>query len=295
MTPTVQIALSMAIFGTIGIFRRWIDLPSSFVAMARGGIGAAFLLIVLLTRGKRLDGKAIRKRLPVLCLTGAMLGANWIFLFEAYNYTSVATATLCYYFAPMIVILASPVFLREKLTVKKLLCVLAALLGMVFVSGVPETGVKSVSEVKGVLLGLAAAVLYAGCVLVNKKIGDVSGTDRTVVQLGMAMVILLPYVLLTENVRAMKFTPLSVGMLIFVGIVHTGLAYWMYFNSIPHVSAQTAAILSYIDPVLAVILSAVLLKERMTPTGWIGAMLVIGAALVSELPEKRHSHSRNTP
>lgn len=287
MSPTIQITLSMVIFGTIGIFRRWIPLPSSFVAMSRGAIGAAFLLIVLLLRGKRLDFKAIRKRLPLLCLTGAMLGANWILLFEAYNYTSVATATLCYYFAPMFIILASPALLHERLTPKKLICVAAAVLGMVFVSGVIETGVKNISELKGVLLGLAAAVLYAGIVLFNKKTTGVSGTDRTVVQLAVSSVTLLPYVLLTENVAAMTFAPATVALLIFVGIVHTGLAYQLYFSSIPHISAQTAAILSYIDPVLAVILSALLLHEQMTVLSVIGAVLVIGAALVSELPERK--------
>ena len=287
MSPTIQITLSMIIFGTIGIFRRWIPLPSSFVAMSRGAIGAAFLLIVLALRKKRLDGGTIRKKLPILCLTGTMLGANWILLFEAYNYTSVATATLCYYFAPMFVILASPALLHERLTAKKLICVAAALLGMVFVSGVAETGVSSISEIKGVLLGLAAAVLYAGVVIFNKKTTGVSGTDRTVVQLVVSSVALLPYVLLTERVGEMRFTPATIGLLIFVGVVHTGLAYQLYFGAIPHISAQTAAILSYIDPVLAVILSAVLLHEDMSLLSSIGAVLVIGAAVVSELPERK--------
>lgn len=287
MSPTIQITLSMIIFGTIGIFRRWIPLPSSFIAMSRGAVGAAFLLIVLALRGKRLDLRAIRRKFPMLCLTGAMLGANWILLFEAYNYTSVATATLCYYFAPMFIILASPALLHERLTRRKLICVAAAVLGMVFVSGVAETGVQDLSELKGVFLGLAAAVLYAGIVLFNKRITGVSGTDRTVVQLAMSSVTLLPYVLLTEKVGALTFSSATVALLVFVGIVHTGLAYLLYFGSIPHISAQTAAILSYIDPVLAVVLSALFLHEGMSVLSVVGAVLVIGAALVSELPERR--------
>ena len=289
MSPIFQITLSMAIFGTIGIFRRWIPLPSDLVALFRGAIGAVFLWIVLRIQRRKLDVRAIRRHLPLLCLSGVFLGANWILLFEAYNYTSVATATLCYYFAPMFIILASPVVLRERLTAKKLICVGVAIVGMALVSGVFETGFSFAGEFRGVLLGLGAAVLYASVVLMNKKTCGVSGTDRTIVQLGASSIALIPYVLLVENVPA-ALSALSLGaaaLLIFVGIVHTGLAYKLYFDAIPHVPAQTAAILSYVDPVLAVLLSALLLREEMSSLSAIGAVLVIGAALVSELPERK--------
>ena len=126
MSANAKITLSMLIFGTIGLFRRWIELPSSLVAMARGAIGMVFLLLVLRAKKQRLDGAAIRKNLPLLIPSGAALGINWILLFEAYNYTSVATATLCYYFAPMLIVLASPLALHEKLTARKLACVFPA-------------------------------------------------------------------------------------------------------------------------------------------------------------------------
>ena len=223
----------------------------------------------------------------MLCLSGAAIGVNWILLFEAYNYTSVATATLCYYRAPMFVILASPLVVGERLTARKLICVLAALLGMVFVSGVLETGGGS-SDLKGVLLGLGAAVLYASVVLMNKQLGDVPAYDRsTIVQLGSSAAVLLPYVLLTEDVGALSFTPATLALLMVVGIVHTGMAYALYFGSLMELKAQTAAILSYIDPVVAVLLSALLLKEHMSLLSGLGAVLVLGAAIVSELPAQR--------
>ena len=172
MNATFKLTLSMVIFGTIGIFRRYIPLPSSLVAMTRGLTGMLFLLLVMLLRRRSMNRAAVRRKLGMLCLSGAAIGVNWILLFEAYNYTSVATATLCYYLAPMFVILASPLVVGERLTAKKLICVLAALLGMVFVSGVLEAGGGS-SDLKGVLLGLGAAVLYASVVLMNKQLGDV--------------------------------------------------------------------------------------------------------------------------
>ena len=286
MSPNGKITLSMFIFGTIGLFRRWIELPSSLVAMARGAIGMLFLLLVLRLRKGKLDRAAIRRSLPVLCLSSAALGVNWILLFEAYNYTSVATATLCYYFAPMFIILASPLLLRERLTARKLMCVFAAFVGMVFVSGVLKAGFSGASELRGVALGLCAAVFYACVVILNKRLTDLPAYDRTILQLGLSAVVLLPYVLLTEPMGELSFGLTSVMLLLVVGVVHTGFAYALYFGSLLDVKAQTAAILSYIDPVVAVLLSALLLREHMDAQGIIGAVLVIGAALVSELPGK---------
>ena len=286
MNATFKLTLSMVIFGTIGIFRRYIPLPSSLVAMTRGLTGMLFLLLVMVLRKRGMNRAAVRKRLGLLCLSGAAIGVNWILLFEAYNYTSVATATLCYYLAPMFVILASPLVVGERLTAKKLICVLAALLGMVFVSGVLESGGGS-SDLKGVLLGLGAAVLYASVVLMNKQLGDVPAYDRTIVQLGSSAAVLLPYVLLTENLGALSFTPGTIGLLLVVGVVHTSMAYAMYFGSLMQLKAQTAAILSYIDPVVAVLLSALVLREHMSLLSGLGAVLVLGAAVVSELPSRR--------
>ena len=286
MNATFKLTLSMVIFGTIGIFRRDIPLPSSLVAMTRGLIGMLFLLLVMVLRKRGMNRAAVRRKLGMLCLSGAAIGVNWILLFEAYNYTSVATATLCYYLAPMFVILASPLVMGERLTAKKLICVLAALLGMVFVSGVLESGGGS-SDLKGVLLGLGAAVLYASVVLMNKQLGDVPAYDRTIVQLGSSAAVLLPYVLLTENIGALTFTPGTIGLLLVVGIVHTGIAYALYFGSLMQLKAQTAAILSYIDPVVAVLLSALVLREHMSLLSGLGAVLVLGAAVVSELPSRR--------
>ena len=286
MNAQLKNILSMFIFGTIGIFRRYLPLPSSLVAMARGAVGMLFLLAVMFLMKKKLDRASIRKNFLRLCLSGVCLGVNWILLFEAYNYTSVAIATLCYYLAPMFIILASPLLLRERITARKLICVGVALLGMVFVSGVLDAGISSISELKGIFLGLAAAVFYASVVLINKKTVGIPANDRTIMQLGVSSVVLFPYVLLTENFAQMQLSPGVLGMLIVVGILHTGVAYALYFGSLRELKAQTAAILSYIDPVVAILLSALLLKESMSLLAGIGAVLVLGSAIVSELPEK---------
>ncbi|MBR2481839.1 MAG: EamA family transporter [Oscillospiraceae bacterium] len=283
-----KLALSMFIFGTIGIFRRGIVLPSSIIAMVRAVVGTLFLLGLILAKRQKIDREAVRKNLWLLILSGILLGFNWILLFEAYQYTSVATATLCYYMAPIFIILASPLLLKEKLTLRKGLCVVVALGGMVLVSGFAETGISGIGEMKGVLFGLAAAVFYASVVLLNKGIRDISAYDKTIMQLGIAAVVLLPYTLLTENWSSLSFDTNTVVMLLIMGIVHTGFAYAMYFGTTRVLSAQTLALFSYIDPIVAVLLSALVLKESMSVLSLVGAVAVLGSTIVSELPEKTH-------
>lgn len=273
---------SMCIFGTIGILRKYINLPSSVIALVRGAVGVVFLLCLVGMTGKKPDRRAIGENLPVLLLSGVFIGFNWILLFEAYCYTSVATATLSYYMAPVLVVLASPLVLKERLTGKKLLCVAAALVGMVLVSGVFQAGFSGISELKGVALGLGAAVLYASVILLNKKLGEISAYDKTIVQLGAAAIVLLPYTLLTEDMSALTLDGLGIALLLVAGIVHTGFAYALYFGSMKDLSGQTVALYSYIDPILAVLLSAVLLREPMTAGGIVGAVMILGAAFFSE-------------
>lgn len=275
---------AMTIFGTIGIFRKYIPLPSSLLALARGMIGTAFLLLlVLVIKRNKLSTEAIKRNFGFLVVSGAFIGFNWILLFEAYQYTTVATATLCYYMAPVIVVLVSPFLFKERLTPLKALCVAVALAGMVFVSGIPQSGFGGISELKGILLGLGAATLYAIVVILNQYIKDISAYDKTIMQLGTAAIAILPYTLLTENFADITFTPVAVCMLFFVGIVHTGIAYTLYFGSMSGLKTQTIALFSYIDPVVAIILSAVILQENIGLWGVIGAVMVLGSTMVSEL------------
>ncbi len=282
-----SLILAMVIFGTIGIFRKYIPLPSGIVACARGILGVAFLLVFIKIKKIKMDRESIKKHLWILLVSGGFIGLNWVLLFESYRYTSVAVATLCYYMAPIFVMIVSPFLLKEKLTVKKVLCVIVALIGMVFVSGVLDGGISDISELKGILFGLGAAALYATVVMMNQKLGKVPTYDKTIMQLGAAAVVLIPYILFVEDLSAVVLTPLIVFMLIIVGVVHTGIAYALYFGSMNGLRAQTVALFSYIDPIVAIILSAMFLKEPMTIYSAIGAVLVLGATMINELPEKR--------
>ena len=272
----------MLIFGTIGIFRRYIPLSSGMLAFSRGLMGGVCLLAFVLISGRKLE-KIAGKKFWLLALTGAIMGLNWMCLFEAYNYTEVSTATMCYYMQPTIVILLSPLVFREKLTAKKLLCAVTAIIGMLFVSGVIEGGGIRVQDLRGIFFGLAAAALYSAVVIMNKKVQISDDYEKTIIQLVSAAAVLIPYLLLTGNFSSINLSSTALVMVLIVGIVHTGIAYALYFGSLNGLKAQSVAVLSYIDPVFALVLSAAVLGETLSFLGIIGAVMVIGSAIISEL------------
>ena len=281
----LHLITAMFIYGTIGIFVKWIDLPSSMIANTRGIIGTIFLLCVIALRHEKLHWDAIRRNLRWLIPTGIMLGFNWIFLFEAYRYVSVAVATVCYYLAPVFILLVSPWLLKEKLTPVRCLCAAVALVGMILTSGIVQSGFSG--NFTGILFATLSAVMYAAIVLGNKQMRDLPAYDTTIMQLGISALVLLPYNALTVDFSALTLPPRALLLLLVLGIVHTGIAYTLYFGCLPHIKAQTAAICSYIDPVVAILLSALLLREPMDSLSAIGAVLVLGSTLVSEVLENR--------
>jgi len=276
----LKFSLSMIIFGTIGIFVKIIGMPSAVICMCRGFAGALLLFGVMFVLGKKPNYSSIKNNFFWLFISGALLGFNWILLFESYKYTSIATATLCYYMAPVIIVIISPFVFKEKLTLKKLICVLFSIVGMVFISGVFENKAITKGEIKGIVLGLASAITYAVIIIANKRLKSISSFEQTFSQMFVCGVVMLIYSLLTRDIFNSQTSKIGLLTLVFVCVVHTGLAYLLYFGSFKKIDAQTIAILSYIDPTVAVIVSAIFDKP-MTPLGIIGAVLIIGSSCLS--------------
>lgn len=272
---------AMVLFGTIGVFVRGIPLSSAVIAMVRGLAGAAFLLLFARARGRGVSWKGMGRKAPWLALSGAFLGLNWMLLFEAFRYTTVAAATICYYLAPVLVVLVSPLLLGERLGGRRIFCVLLAFGGIVLVSGLTPAALPDASQGRGILLALGAACFYAALTIANKRITGVSAFDRTAVQLAAAGLLLLPYCILTGPGPTVP-PPGALALLAVVAVVHTGVTYLLYFGSMAHLSGQRVSILSYVDPVVAVLCSVTLLGESLTLPALAGSVLVLSAAVLSE-------------
>ena len=275
--------LSMAVFGTLAPFVRRISVSSGELALYRAILGAALIGVYLLIRRENPFRAELRREILLLLLSGGAMGINWILLFEAYRYTTVSTATLCYYFAPVIVTILSPVLFREALTPRQILCFLMATLGLVLITGVEGRG-----SLTGILFGLGAAVFYAAVILLNKYIRHTAGIQRTFLQFLAAIVILIPYVAATGGVTLSRLNTTGWVCLLVVGLFHTGITYCLYFSSLKAIPGQSAAILSYIDPLVAVLVSVTVLKEPMSGQQTLGGALILGFTLWNLLPEKQN-------
>lgn len=280
-----QMLCSMVIFGSVGIVTSVIPLSSPMIAGVRALIGTLFMGLVMIFRRSQINKTAMRKNAVWLLLSGAALGINWILLFESYRYTSVGVATLCYYMAPVFVMLLSPLVLKERLSAARFMCVLIALGGMVLVSGASLSDAKAT---KGILFALGAAVLYCTVILINKRITRLPAQETTFFQLLAATAVTLPYALFTQG-DAITLSADTVVPLLILGIVHTGVAYLLFFSAAGKLPAQSTAMLSYIDPVTAVVLAALVLGQIPSTLQIVGACMIVGGSILSELvaPKRR--------
>ena len=282
MKAKLQMIVACVAFGTIGLFVKAIPLPSSEIALYRALIALAVIFIVLLCSGglkmerlKKLRGKYLR-----LFLSGVAMGFNWILLFEAYNYTSIALSTLCYYFAPVIVTVLSIFLFREKLSARQWICSAASLAGLALIIGVSGGGSD---DFIGVLFGLGSAVLYATVVLFNKGLRDIDGVTRSFWQFLAAAIVLIPYCALTGGFHFAVLQSKALWSMLLVGVVHSGIMYCLYFSALGTLRGQQSAVLSYIDPLVAVLLSAVFLSEPITPLQLVGGAVILLSTLLNEL------------
>lgn len=277
-----MLIISMFVFGTIGLFVRNISVSSSELALYRAAMASVLLSGYLLIIKQPIPFKEIKKELPIIIASGVAMGFNWILLFQAYKYTTVSTATLSYYFAPVIVTLVCPFLFKEKMKLKQWICFVMSTVGIVMITGLTDVSFSS-NHFIGILFGLGAACLYATVILLNKYIKGVSGIHRTVLQFYAAFIVLLPYVCITSGFSIDSLSGLGWINLLIIGLIHTGITYCLYFSSLKELPGQEAAILSYIDPLVAVIISVTILGEAMSFWQIIGGILILGFTLWNEV------------
>ena len=280
-SPRLMLITSMAIFGTLGLFVRNIPVSSGELALYRAVLAALLLAAYFVVTKQKIPFEKIKKEVPLLLLSGIAMGINWILLFEAYKYTTVSIATLSYYFAPVIVTVVCPILFHEKLTGRQIVCFAMSTLGIVMITGIGD--MSGGNDFIGILFGLGAAVFYATVILLNKFIKNVEGIHRTFFQFLSAILILIPYVMMTGGVTLGKMNTIGWVNLLIIGFIHTGVTYCMYFSSLKELPGQKAAILSYIDPLVAVIISVTILGEKMTLWQVIGGILILGFTLWNEM------------
>ncbi len=282
LAQKIKFVSSVVLFGTLTVILYYLNMPPVITVFFRGSLGFLTVMVVMFAMGKRPDFKAIKSNLLWLIVSGAALGINWVFLFSAYNYVGVAVATLINYMAPMFAIFLSAFIYKERLSLAKLLCIIVTFIGVVFASGIFGKKVDFFNPI-GILIAGIATLSFVVIIFCNKKFKDISFYDKTTFQLGTSAIVVLPFALNVFGDLDRAFDLKTIVLIAIVGIVQTGIAYCFYFDGIGKLPIQTSSILGYIEPALAVILSMTVLKQPTSVIGILGAILVIGGAIASEI------------
>ncbi len=282
----LMMILAMSLFGTLGVSTYFIDLPASIIVVGRGLIGASFLLILIRFSGSKLSKDDIYGNMFTLICSGICLGLNWLFLFEAYKSIEISVATVLNYLTPAMVILIAPLVFKTKLTFIKLGCALLALLGLVLVTGILENDTEDINYY-GLICGVLGAVFYTGLVVFNKKLKSIGSYDRTFVQLLIAGIVVAVYSLFTVDFDSLHPDTLSIVLLVVIAVFQTAIAFTLYFGSLAHLDAPTAVMYGYIEPVISIALSVIILHEDLGIIGWIGAAMILGSTFLSEILSRR--------
>ncbi|MBA9028388.1 DMT family transporter [Peribacillus huizhouensis] len=288
MKSKIQFILSMVIFGTIGLVVRYIDLSSSERALLSSFIGCLFLTLIFYIMKKKISWNLVKSNALILLLSGIALGGNWVFLYQSYDHTTIANATLGYYFAPVFVMVLSPLILKEQLSIKKIICIGVAIIGLVLIVG-EGVSASNTDDILGLSYGIIAAAFYAALLLLNKFIKDMGKLELTIIQLGITALLLMPYVFLTSGFGIFGVSSSSIPFILILGIINTGIGFWLFFSGMEKLKGQSIAMLSYVDPFVAILISAMILHEQMTLVQMLGGTLLLSSTFVSEIKSVKFS------
>lgn len=279
----VFLIASMIIFGTNGLLVANISLSSAEIVLMRTFLGFIFLLAVVAAR-RSFSFAELKADIIPATVGGAALGLNWVLLFGAYRCAGVSISTLVYYCGPMIAIILSPIVFKEKLTANKLIAVIAVAAGMLCISGNVTQG----SDMQtGLLLGAGAAALYALIIIVAKRVTHMSGLNCSMYELFISFIVMVFYLLINGIKLPVIPSADDIVYVLIIGFVNTGLAYYMYFSALQKLPAQTSSLISYADPLTALIVSALFLGEKLGIVQLLGAVLILGGACLGELKLKK--------
>ena len=278
-----------ATFGTIGIVTHFIPLGSAAIVFYRALLGGIFIVIMTYLSGKTVNLNAMGKNFFVLVWTGFFMGLNWVFQFEAFRVSTVAIGTVCYNTMPIFLLIIASFMFKERISIKSVVCILIATIGVVLVSNVINTGIHS-NEVLGCFYGILGAVNYALIVIFNRKLSNIETHDKVIFQFIFSAIIMFIYVVFIQRSglffeKSISNRDLLVGIfcILLLSFFHTGFCYVHYFNAVSRLKAETVAILTYIDPVVALFTSYFILKEKTTGIQMIGAGLILVSTLANEL------------
>ncbi len=279
---------SLFLAGTNGIAASFMSLSSYEIVFLRCVLAFLMLLALYLILYKgHFTFFHHPRALILMILSGFSMGANWMFLYEAYDEIGVTLATLACYCGPIIVMLLSPLLFRERLTLPKLAGFAVVLVGIVLVNGQVFLAGNSGW---GLFCGLMTMITYACMVIFNKFATEINGIENSLILFFVSTLTVAVFLIsqqgLTLSISASDWPPI-----LYLGLLSTGVGNHLFFTCMKRLPAQTVSVCGYLEPLVAVILSALILHESLSPAQFIGAACILGGALFCELIPNKKAHA----
>ena len=270
---------SLLLFGSNGVWASQISLSSYQIVLLRTLLASLLLLAIFkLTKGT-FSFLQNKRHFSYLIVSGLAMGASWMFLYEAYVELGVGIASLAYACGPVIIMALSPLLFKEKLKGVRVLGFITVAIGAFLISA---QGLQQGGSLWGYFCGGMSAVMYAVMIYFNKKAVSIQGLENATLQLIFSFVIVAIFVGFKQGF-AMQIASEDWLPILVLSLLNSGIGCYLYFSSIGKLSGQTVAIVGYLEPLSSVIFSVALLNEPLLPIQVLGAILILGGALASEL------------
>lgn len=281
----LKLILGVSISGTLGVFVKNIPMDNGEIMAIRTFIGGMFLLGIYLLSNRDFSWDKLKSNLPKLILSGSLFGISGLLLFMSYDAIGVGLSSIIYSLNPVFIFIISIIFLKEKFKPKKALGLFIAVLGLLLVNGL---GTGDVLFNRNLIYGLLAAITYSLMAIINKKIKGLDSMLITIVQLFSASLVVLAYLVYTNKITYTLPSGKGLLFLLIISFIHTGYAMKLYFEGIQNLPTQSVALISYIESLSALISSNIVLRERLSKIEIIGAVMIIGGALIGELVDSKY-------
>jgi drug/metabolite transporter (DMT)-like permease len=272
-----------ASWGFVAVLAASVELGAEALTFWRLALAAGTLgLIALLAR--RVDLLAPRGRLRALALIGVAQGAHWLLFFEAVEHGSVALAVLTFYAAPLVIALVAPLVLPERLSPVVFGACLVGATGIAAIA-LDQGGEGDSPSLAAVAAGLGSAVTYAALVILSKRLLAAATPPLTVAfwDCLVGTVAVAPVLFLADRLVPSGGDEWAVALAL--GVVFTGVSTLVYATLLRRVTAQSAGVLTFLEPVAGVLLAWAILEQRPGAATLAGGALVIAAGLVVVLLE----------